>query len=248
MNKIMVFVKAPIPGRVKTRLSPPLSPTQAATLYIAFVKDTLEAARDAANSSVDIFYDPSADFPDLRWIESAPLLPFFPQKGGDLGMRLDHACNETLSRGAGKAVAIGSDTPHIEPAVIERAFSSLDRADMILGPAADGGYYLIGLKEPHDFLFQGISWSTVNVLRQTLERAKQRGLKVVMLPTLFDVDTISDLRELAKLLTVNDAGSARFNRFPTACGGGISSPYGSVTKLVLDELSGQGIFGDAVKR
>ncbi|OGR90625.1 MAG: hypothetical protein A3J74_05855 [Elusimicrobia bacterium RIFCSPHIGHO2_02_FULL_57_9] len=247
MNRIMVFVKAPVPGRVKTRLCPPLSPTQAATLYIAFVKDTLEAARGVENSQADIFYDPSADFPDLRWIESAPLLPFFPQKGDDLGMRLDHAFNGTLSRGAGKAVAIGSDTPHIAPTAIERAFSLLERADVVLGPAADGGYYLIGLKEPHDFLFQEISWSTVNVLRQTLERAKQRGLKVVMLPTLFDVDTISDLRELVKLLTVNDAGASRFSRFPTECGGGISSPYGSVTKLVPDELMGQGVFGDAVK-
>lgn len=229
MNKIMVFVKAPVPGRVKTRLCPPLSPTQAATLYIAFAKDTLEAARSAANSQVDVFYDSSADFPDLGWLEPVPPLPFSPQKGDDLGMRLDLAFDGTFSRGTGKAVAIGSDTPHIEPAAIERAFSLLDRADVVLGPAADGGYHLIGLKEPCSFLFQGISWSTASVLRQTLERAKQRGLRTAMLPALFDVDTISDLRKLATLLASKGARASRF------------------TRPILHELSGQGSFGDAVK-
>ncbi|MEK7232538.1 MAG: TIGR04282 family arsenosugar biosynthesis glycosyltransferase [Elusimicrobiota bacterium] len=230
MNKLMIFIKAPVPGRVKTRLCPPLSPTQAAALYIAFAKDTLETARNSAGYQVDILYDSSADFPDLRWLEPALPPPFFAQRGDDLGTRLEQAFNDTFSRGTGKIIAIGSDTPHIAPAAIERAFSSLDRADVVLGPAADGGYYLIGLKEPCGFLFQEISWSTVDVVRQTLERAKQRGLKTATLPTLFDVDTISDLVKLAGLFSADGAGYSRF------------------TKLALDELSGQGVFGDAVQR
>lgn len=230
MNKIMVFVKAPVPGKVKTRLCPPLSSTQAATLYTAFVKDTLAAVQGAANSHAEVFYDPAAEFPNLRWTQAASPPLFFPQQGDDLGTRLEQAFQSAFSRGAPKAVAIGSDTPHITPVVIERAFSSLERADLVLGPTADGGYYLIGLKEPCSFLFQEISWSTVDVLRQTLERARQRGLKIATLPTLFDVDTISDLRKLAGLSVENGAKASRF------------------TKLVLDELSGKGALGDAVKR
>lgn len=230
MNTIMVFVKAPVPGKVKTRLCPPLSPTQAATLYAAFVKDTLAAARSAARSHAEVFYDSSAEFPDLRWLDHASPLLFFPQQGDDLGTRLDQAFRSAFSRGVQKAVTIGSDTPHIEPTAIEGAFSLLDQADVVLGPAADGGYYLIGLKEPHDCLFQGISWSTADVLRQTLDRAKQRGLKTATLPISFDVDTISDLRKLAGLFAMNGPESSRF------------------TKVALDELSGQGALGDAAQR
>jgi glycosyltransferase A (GT-A) superfamily protein (DUF2064 family) len=89
MNKVLIFVKAPLPGKVKTRLCPPLLPTQAAKLYISFVKDTLEAARGAAGSQVEMLYDPATDFPDLRWLEPVLSPPFFAQKSGDLGARLD---------------------------------------------------------------------------------------------------------------------------------------------------------------
>lgn len=198
MNTIVIFVKAPVPGKVKTRLCPPLSHEQAAVLYRAFVRDTLEAARKVARARLEIAYQPDASYPDLSWLEPDADMPYFVQKGVDLGRKLVHAFEQAFRSGARKTVVLGSDTPHLNPLAIRQAFQLLDGRDLVLGPAADGGYYLVGLKRPVPALFAGVSWSTPRVLRQTLDRAQRRGLSYELLPECRDIDTFADLESLMR--------------------------------------------------
>lgn len=198
MNTLVVFVKAPVPGRVKTRLRPPLSFAQAARLYRAFVKDTLASAAKVPGTGVKVAYAPSDDHPALDWIDSRARPGFFLQQGADLGRRLENAFAKCFSAGADKTVIIGSDTPHLGPGLMEKAFSALDRADVVLGPAKDGGYYLIGLRRSRPLLFENIPWSTGKVFTETAARARRARMKVFPLPALFDIDTASDLNELSK--------------------------------------------------
>lgn len=198
MNTIVIFVKAPVAGKVKTRLCPPLSHEQAAALYRAFVRDTLAAARKVARARLEIAYQPAAAYPDLRWLGPDADTPYFVQKGAGLGKKLVHAFEQAFRSGARKAVVLGSDTPHIEPAAVREAFRLLEGHDAVLGPAADGGYYLVGLKRPIPALFAGVSWSTPRVLRQTLDRAQRCGLSYRLLPECRDIDTFADLESLMR--------------------------------------------------
>jgi rSAM/selenodomain-associated transferase 1 len=207
--RIAVFVKAPVPGKVKTRLCPPLSAEQAAALYAAFVADTLDVVRGVAGARAAVCYDGAEGFADLRWLPDDPGLPLFAQRGADLGARLKACFAELFSAGAGKAVAIGSDTPHLGADALRAALALLDRRDLVLGPATDGGYYLIGLNAPADFLFEGIPWSTPRVFAETVRRAERRGLRVGLLPELFDVDTAADLRALEAAEPASRAPASR---------------------------------------
>lgn len=202
MNALVVFVKAPVPGAVKTRLCPPVAPARAAALYRAFTKDTLDHARRVAGARLYVAYEGDARFPNLSWLASAP--SSFPQDGATLGERLERAFNSCL-RQHDKVVIIGSDAPHIPFSVYDQAFESLDHADLALGPSRDGGYYLIGLKRPEPRLFRDIAWSTGAVLRATTQGAHELGLTTRLLPEEFDVDSFADLEQLARLLSRGQA-------------------------------------------
>ena len=180
---LAIFARAPQPGRVKTRLAAEIGARSAADLYAAFLQDLLAAHRNGPTDLV-LYTDP-ADCTDLF-----PGLNTASQIGGDLGERLDWAVREQLARVL-KVVVIGSDLPEIEPRTIQRAVAALDDHDVVLGPSFDGGYYLVALKEPHP-IFEAIDWSTERVLDQTLRRA--RGLRVFLLETRRDIDTLEDLR------------------------------------------------------
>jgi hypothetical protein len=121
------------------------------------------------------------------------------QEGGSLGQRLCNTFNRILGNGARKAVIVASDVPDLSARVMEEAISSLDSNDVVIGPCYDGGYYLLGLKELCKELFTGISWGTEQVCRQTLDAAREKNLKVHQLPTLFDIDTVADLRQWSQL-------------------------------------------------
>src|ERR1700733_6449314 len=114
VNRTLVFVKAPVPGQVKTRLCPPLSADQATTLYRAFVRDTLRTVRKVAVTQARILYRPAKGFPDLTWLGSGYSNRLCVQRGSDLGMRLRRAFHEAFRAGARKVLAIGSDTPHLD--------------------------------------------------------------------------------------------------------------------------------------
>lgn len=198
LRELIVLVKAPIPGRVKTRLQVPLSAEQAARLYKAFVRDVVAGARRCRGSTVSIAYEPHPRYPDLSWLEDAPA--WFPQAEGDLGARLAAAFDRGFRAGASKVAIIGSDCPHLEPALLDRAFARLDDARAVLGPASDGGYYLIGLRAPMPHLFAGIAWSGPDVLEGTLARLRARGESFRLLPERTDIDTFADLKTLSRRL------------------------------------------------
>ena len=194
---VVVVAKAPRPGRVKTRLCPPLSLANAASLHHAFLRDTLERLRSLDGVEVVIAYAPLEDreFFEATWAG----VTFVPQTDGDLGARLTAIFATLCARGFRAVVAVGADTPTLPLAFVRAAFAHLDQgADVVLGPAEDGGYYLIGLRTPQPALFDHIPWSTDRVFADTTQRGERDGLHLTTLPRWRDVDTFSDLIHLAK--------------------------------------------------
>lgn len=200
---IIVFVKAPRPGIVKTRLIPFLSPEDAARLYHAFIRDTLTTVARLREVLISIAYTPSDAQPFLQTLLDGQAFDWFPQTGDPLGARLWHAFQRAFERGAHRVVTIGSDSPTLPTAIIAQAFEALVHDDVVLGPATDGGYYLIGLakREPlvesYRRLFDAIAWSTDMVLSQTIHAIQAAGLTYTALPTWSDIDQPEDLARLS---------------------------------------------------
>lgn len=194
--RLLVFTKPAVAGRVKTRLIGALTAEQAAELHAAFVGDVCDRLADGVFEK------------RIAWaVEEDEVLPsgrFLGQRqeGRDLGERLFNGL-VSAARQAERVAAVGSDHPELPLSVVEEAFTLLRRgADVVLGPAEDGGYYLIGLRRGavHEELFRDIPWSTGAVLATTLARAAELGLAVEVLPTAADVDRPADLERLARSL------------------------------------------------
>lgn len=202
-----VVAKSPRPGHVKTRLCPPLAPSDAASLHGAFLRDTLDGLRRLTDVQVVVAYAPVEDRGVFETTCAGAML--VPQPEGDLGTRLAAVFETLCGRGFRGVVAIGADTPTLPVAFVRRAFTLLSRpdVDVVLGPAHDGGYYLIGLTAPQPALFRDVEWSTDRVLAVTLERAAEAQLRAVCLPPWHDVDTFADLRRLASDLKATDESS-----------------------------------------
>jgi rSAM/selenodomain-associated transferase 1 len=204
-RRLLLFTKPAREGRVKTRLIGDLTAAEAAALHQAFLEDLLDRLR-------------SGDFElRLAWAledgDAVPSGPFrgFRQEGEELGERLYRALSGA-AREAGAVAALGSDHPTLPLELVHRAFEKVEAgADVVLGPAEDGGYYLIALssKAVSPRLFEGIPWSTDRVLPQTLERCGELGLAVELLPEASDVDTPEDLRRLAGRMAGSDLGCPR---------------------------------------
>lgn len=196
---IIIFTKYPSPGKVKTRLVPPLGKEQACELYKTMVVSTLNKAR---KSGKDIFicYSPSRSLSAfIKWLGKGER--YMPQKGRGLGVKMKNAFKSVFASGYGKALLIGCDIPDISSGLLNGALKELGRSGSIIGPAKDGGYYLIGFKKER-FLpgaFTGIKWSTSSVLSKTLEIFKRNGRKVCFSPELSDIDVASDIAR--RLLT-----------------------------------------------
>jgi rSAM/selenodomain-associated transferase 1 len=186
---LAMFAKTPMAGFVKTRLTPPLSPQQAADLYRCMFLDTVARARTLAADPF-ICYDGD----HLFFTETVPELPLFLQEGDSLGTRLEAAFDRLTSLGYRARVVIGTDAPDLPLSYIEESFRLLEEgSDVVFGPAEDGGYYLVGLSCAHGELFRDIPWSGPDVLERSLERASQAGLRVALLPVWYDVDCYDDL-------------------------------------------------------
>jgi rSAM/selenodomain-associated transferase 1 len=191
---VIVLAKEPVPGRAKTRLAADVGQTRAARLCDAFVRDTLDfAARRSRRLYVAA--SPAASLPYFRALTSGVCC--FAQPEGDLGARLMSAFETALGDGAERPVLIGSDSPTLPSHLLSVAHRALRSHDVVLGPAEDGGYYLIGMNVPHGELFGDIDWGTDRVLAQTLDRAHAAGLDVFLLPHWYDVDDGRDLERLA---------------------------------------------------
>jgi len=191
---LIVFAKEPEKGKVKTRLSGCLSPRQCLKLYKGLLKETVVLARSAGCGQKIIAYDSGGQNPEfLKKI--AGDFKFHRQKGRGLGERMFNAFKSALADQA-KAVIIGSDSPGLPVSRIRRAFELLDENDLVLGPANDGGYYLIGLKKPCQKIFTGIEWSSRSVFKKTLVRAGKLKKKTAVLDFWHDIDTPQDLKYL----------------------------------------------------
>jgi rSAM/selenodomain-associated transferase 1 len=193
---LVVVGKAPEAGRSKTRLSPPLSPVQAADLSGAFLQDTIALAATSAWDRVSVVYPPTADAESVLRAVLPPWVHLAVQRGDGLGAALTDAFQSHLGAGFGRVVLIGSDNPTLPPSRLAEADRALDEHDLVLGPSADGGYYLIGMDRPHPGVFEGITWSTSVVYQQTLARAEALGLRVASIQEWYDVDTAADLERL----------------------------------------------------
>ena len=199
-GRVLVIAKAPAPGRAKTRLVPPLTAEQAADLQRALLLDTLAACRTELDHVAILHADP-AEAPELERI--APGTPLVLQDGRGLEDALGGAIERHVA--AGPVAVVSSDVPGLPPGSLARAFAALDAdADVVLGPALDGGYWLIAMARYHPEPLREIPWSTPAVLGVTLARCREAGLRVSLLETWRDLDTVVDLaflRRSAHLLT-----------------------------------------------
>jgi rSAM/selenodomain-associated transferase 1 len=196
MDSVILFAKFPVPGRVKTRLCPPLSPEQAAEVYRAMARDCWRAARAAVGKGALVALDPEGGRLDPAWLGRGARA--FRQRGADLGARMGAAFSRAFRLGSQRAAVVGSDCPELSAGELRGALRELDRADVVLGPAADGGYYLVALKSPCPGLFRDMAWSRRDVLKKTLARAKTLGLGVSLLRRRADIDTYADLKALSR--------------------------------------------------
>ncbi len=190
MDFLLIFLKNPIPGQVKTRLARTVGPDEATRIYRFLLEKTRQAALRASATQRWLFYADGLPAVDDGWSDA--VFTKHVQCAGDLGERMADAFQRAFAAGAARAVIIGSDCPELSDERLSEAFSALDHSDAVLGPTPDGGYYLLGLRQLHLALFQGISWSTPAVLAQTLDAVQQQGLRYHLLPPLADIDTEAD--------------------------------------------------------
>ena len=203
MNHLAVFARWPEPGRVKTRLSPALPAALACDLYRALLADALAAAAACPADARSLHW---AEAPAGRAAGATPAgFEARDQRGADLGERLGHATGELLRVRGARAVIIGADCPDLDATRIAAGFTALERAELVLGPAHDGGYYLIGLTRPVPTLFRGLDWGTSRVLAQPRERARTLDLSMTELEPLGDLDTPADLARWAARAAVSGA-------------------------------------------
>jgi uncharacterized protein len=202
---VVVMARHPEPGRVKTRLAAVVGAARACALHEAFVRDLAERLA-ATRYPVCWAYDP----PSAPFAALVPGARCRAQRGGDLGARMQAAIAAELAGGASAVLVLGADTPHLPLAHLDEAARGLTAAaDVVLGPAEDGGYYLIGVRAEHPELFTDVSWGGPTVLETTRARAARLGLRTSLLAPVFDVDEARDLARLAGLI---DAGVVRLPR------------------------------------
>jgi len=206
---LVVFVKHPEPGWVKTRLAAGVGEAAAVAVYRELVKLTLQAVGDwlrpaasppseGGGRQVWIYFDPENKEAEVRaWLAAStegwsPTAHFVPQPPGDLGKRLESIYQQAFALDSYAVAAIGTDCPGLTAATLKNAFEAVRRADLVLGPALDGGYYLIGLARDYPALFTDIPWSSNHTLAATRAAARHLGLTTAELPALADIDTEED--------------------------------------------------------
>jgi uncharacterized protein len=192
---LLVFLKFPERGKVKSRLAKNLDEDIVVSLYRYFVYDLLETLEKSSYCFKICFYPPDAGKKISDWLGKQ--YSYMPQKGKDLGDRMKNAFQEAFSEGFSKVLLIGSDIPDLTVAIIHEAFET-DNYDAVLGPSLDAGYYMIGFKK-NTFLpeiFEGIEWGTEKVFTSTMDIFRKNNYKVHILPAWQDIDTLDDLRSL----------------------------------------------------
>ena len=196
MHVLGIFVKQPIPGLVKTRLAAKLDIDSAARLYAAFIDDLSNRFRAIGDRRV-LCYAPHDESAKVFFRNvAAEDFGIWPQPETSLGDRMAEFFSESFSTGAERVVVIGSDSPTLPVDLVMQAFDRLESHDCVLGPATDGGYYLIGQSRQTWPIFDGVDWSSRQVLQQTVARITKSGAKLALLTPWYDVDTADDLELL----------------------------------------------------
>ena len=193
---ILFFIKYPEPGTVKTRLAAAIGPEEAAALYRRFILDIL-AKLQSSDFPFRICFSPGEKRKQLEeWL--GPALVYFPQRGTDLGERMKTAFLDAFEEGYKRVSLIGSDFPDLPSSILTEALDSLHHHDTVIGPAFDGGYYLIGFRDDtfNPAAFEKIEWGTEQVFRKTMAVFNKNETKAYILPAWNDVDTIEDLKQL----------------------------------------------------
>jgi rSAM/selenodomain-associated transferase 1 len=195
---VIVFVRAPVKGKVKTRLAKVLAPDVVLDLYRCFVADIFEMLARSGFQSVVCFHPAKAEQKLTRWLGEHYC--YLPQKGRDLGARMAHAFDHLFQHGCRQALLIGTDFPDLPPEVIHQAFHALDLNGKVIGPTHDGGYYLIGFERRHfqPAVFDNIPWGTHQVFAETEKRLGGRENPPLILPRWRDIDEFEDLLAFAK--------------------------------------------------
>ena len=187
MKRVVVFVKNPVAGQVKTRLAAQIGHSAALAIYKDLVKHTAQVCQDFPHA---VYYSQEVMDNDDFKTKSKHV-----QQGANLGDRMRNALQEGFSLGYTHQILIGSDLPELSSDLLSQAFYQLNAHEIVIGPAQDGGYYLIGMRAPYKEVFEKIAWSTNQVLAQTLQHCKDYS----MLKTLTDIDTHEDLKAFPKL-------------------------------------------------
>ncbi|HEX7573479.1 MAG TPA: TIGR04282 family arsenosugar biosynthesis glycosyltransferase [Bacteroidota bacterium] len=192
---LIIFAALPKPGDVKKRLAREIGVQPATALYNELAHHTFRTGQDALDRGwmVFLFYDPKVKEEDVRqWVGRD--FHFVAEGGANPGARIQHAFDYAFHHRAGKAVVISSDIPGMEIGLLEEASSRLDRNDIVIGPATDGGCYLLGMKPPTKRIFRDLPWGTARVYREASERVRRLGLSQSSLTPLNDVDTAEAYR------------------------------------------------------
>jgi hypothetical protein len=206
----ILMVKAPRAGAVKTRLTPPLSADEAASLAACFARDTL-ACVSRVVPEVVVAYAPADGRAPLEALLQNDDLLWLEQRGGGLGERIESAAAHAFGLGGDPVIIVGADSPTLPPSFVARAAGALSatESDVALGPTDDGGYYLVGLRQPPGGLFRNVAWSTPLAYRQTAGNAARAGLRTLELPRWYDVDTPADLLRLRDELSGDEEARTR---------------------------------------
>jgi len=212
MDVFGIFAKQPVPGRVKTRIAVDLGEQRAADLAAAFVGDLAERFGSTADQRF-LCYAPD-DQPSRDYFQTlgAANYELWAQPSSALGERMEAFFGDAFAGGAKHVVVIGSDSPSLPVDIVHEAFEQLSAHDCVLGPATDGGYYLIGQRSASRPLFNEIEWGSNRVFSQTLERLRRAGASLALLPPWYDVDTLEALRMLdGHLQAIDSANSEHFS-------------------------------------
>jgi len=196
MNAVIIFAKYPADGKVKTRLSETLGVEFAVRFYKAMAEHIFQVCHKLPKDKYDIylFYDSSDRSESVkRWVPSD--FSVHLQEGSDLGEKMKAAFNRIFEKGYKKVTIIGTDCPELNTKILLKSFEEISDNNIIIGPSADGGYYLMGMNEFHPFLFEDIEWSSTKVLTDTINKVKENDLHLTMLPGMIDIDTEKDLRQ-----------------------------------------------------
>jgi rSAM/selenodomain-associated transferase 1 len=194
-SALIIMAKKPKVGSIKTRLCPPLKLDEAAMLYEALLWDTIEMVTGVRDIDLAIAITPPESSEYFKQITPLDTI-LIPVACADIGECLACVLGKLIDMGYDRVMALNSDGPTLPPGYIQAAIQSLEQHDLVLGPAEDGGYYLVGFQELHTKIFSGIDWSTDRVLTQTLRRAEQLSLSVHLLPPWYDIDTVADIHRL----------------------------------------------------